>query len=251
VETTSFIWKKGLFLITVYLCIFLCRGEAQQLSPIRALTVPADLNNNSTTLPLFFEKERPIGSAYLSKTWMRGKVEFSDHRVIPTPDQNIFFNFDKLNNILYVLEDLRKLDHYSMDSILRFELAASDKDYSFEKVSWISNNYYLMPIIKSTKGYSLYKRLLTKISSADYTNQGYTSTGKKYDEYTDYYEYYIIFPGNKSYRKLYLKENNVRRVFKDESTLINEFFTLHDNEITEQSLLGIVQFIDDKKYPEL
>ncbi len=250
-DTRCFIWKKGLFFIAACLFISLYRGEAQQIAPIRALTVPADLNNNSTTLPFLFEKEKPIGSSYLSKTWMRGKVEFSDHRVIPTPDQNIFFNFDKLNNILYVLEDLRKLDHYPMDSILRFELAASDKDYSFEKVPWISNNYYLMPIIKSTKGYSLYKRLLTKVSSADYTNEGYTSTGKKYDEFSDYYEYYIIFPGNKSYRKLYLKENKVRSIFKDESTLINEFFALHDNEITEQSLLGIVQYIDDKKYPEL
>jgi hypothetical protein len=250
VYSTSSIWKPGLCFIPMLIAI-LCHVEAQEISPVRALTLPGEVNTNSTTLPLFFEKENPVGSAYLSKYWMRGVAEFSNHRHVPAPYENVFFNFDKLNNILYVLEDLRKLTPYPIDSLLSFELSGNDKDYSFEKVSWISNNYYLMPVIKSSKGYSLYKRLLTRIQTADYASQGYISTGKKYDEYIDYYEYYIVFPGNKTYRKLYLKESNVRRVLKDESSLIDEFFSLHDNEITEQSLLGIIQYIDDKKYPEL
>jgi hypothetical protein len=231
--------------------IVLCHCQAQQSSGMKGLTLPSEFSNSSTTTPFYFEKEDPVGSSYLSKNWMRGNVEFSNHTRIPTQEQNLYFNFDKLHNVLFVLYDLKKLKAYPIDSISNFTLMGNEKDYSFEKVSWISNNFYLMPVIKSEKGYSLYKRLITKIMVADYQNQGYYSTGKKFDEYTDTYEYYIVYPGNKTFRKSYLKENNIRRLLKDESGLIDEFFSLHDNEITEQSLLGIIQFIDDKKYPEL
>ncbi len=214
------------------------------------MTLPSDMNENSTILPLFFEKETPLGSSYLSKFWMRGTVEFANHTRIPTPDQNLFFNYDKVYNILYVLDNFKKIFSYPIDSISGFQLEASDKEYSFEKVPLISNNFYLIPIIKSAKGYSLYKRLLTRLIQADYTNGGYYTTGRKFDEYVDYYEYYIIYPGNTIFRKLLLKEKTVRRALSDESKLLEEFYSLHDNEINEQSLLGIIQYIDDKKYPE-
>ncbi|HEY4937029.1 MAG TPA: hypothetical protein VII44_10635, partial [Puia sp.] len=122
--------------------------------------------------------------------------------------------------------------------------------YSFEKIPWISKNFYLIPIIKSAKGYSLYKRLITNFYWADYSTDGYSTKGKKFDEFIDTYEYYLTYPGNHSYRKLLLKENSVRRALKEESSLLGEFFSLRDIEINEQSLLAIIQYIDDKKYPE-
>jgi len=123
-------------------------------------------------------------------------------------------------------------------------------DYSFEKIPWISNNFFLIPIIKSEKGYSLYKRLLTKLVRADYSNEGYFTTGKKFDEFIDDYEYYLVLPGNTDYRKMYLKESNIRRVLKYELALLNEFFSMHENDINEQSLIGIIQYINERKYPE-
>jgi hypothetical protein len=231
----------------------LCRGQSEpstQPSPLKLNILPSDLNRNSTTLPLYFEKENPEGSSYLSSHWLRGTVEFSNHRRIQSKGQNLFFNFNKLNSILYVLCDLEKVSSYKIDSISSIELTGDGNDYVFEKVGLISNNFYLMPILKSAKGYSLYKRLFTRIEPADYSNLGYTTTGKKFDAFIDDYVYYIIYPGNKTFRKLYLKEKSVRRILKNESKLLDEFFSLHDNEINEESLLGIIQYIDDKKYPE-
>jgi len=118
------------------------------------------------------------------------------------------------------------------------------------KYPGISNNFFLIPIIKSEKGYSLYKRLLTKLVRADYSNEGYFTTGKKFDEFIDDYEYYLVLPGNTDYRKMYLKESNIRRVLKYELALLNEFFSMHENDINEQSLIGIIQYINERKYPE-
>src|SRR5664279_1516905 len=107
-----------------------------------------------------------------------------------------------------------------------------------------------MPIYKSEKGYSLYKRLFTKSTRSAYGNDGYTSEGKRYDEYADTYEYYLLYPGNTIYKRVNLKESVVRRVLKEEEKLINEYFALNELEINEQSFLGIIQYINDKKYPD-
>ena len=66
----------------------------------------------------------------------------------------------------------------------------------------------------------------------------------------DYYEYYITYPGNNLFRKLYLKEKDIKRALRDEIKLLDEFFTIHEHEINEQSLIGIVQYINDKKFPD-
>ena len=107
-----------------------------------------------------------------------------------------------------------------------------------------------MPVLTSTKGFSLYKRLFTKFLRADFSNEGYYTKGRKFDEFVDYYEYYITYPGNSVFRKLYLREKDIRKALKDESKLLDDFFERHDNEINEQSLIGLIQFIDDKKFPE-
>ena len=39
-------------------------------------------------------------------------------------------------------------------------------------------------------------------------------------------------------------------VYEDETKLLDDFFTIHEHEINEQSLIGIIQYIDDKKFPD-
>jgi hypothetical protein len=107
-----------------------------------------------------------------------------------------------------------------------------------------------MPILKSEKGYSFYKRLFCKYLRSSYSNAGYYSEGNKYDEYADYYEYYLVYPGHTNYKKLILKEKAVRRALKSDETLLEEYFKLNEPDFNEQSVLGIIQYIDDKKYPE-
>ena len=230
----------------------LCLSIHTELASAQLTGVPDQLNddNNNRVLPIFFDREPTIGSPYLVGQWARGTVTLSGNHQMPDPDQSLWFNFDKVKNVLFIVNSKGQRWTYPIDSISSFSLIFNGEMNTFEKISWISNNYFLMPMFRSEKGYSLYKRLFTKCIPAVYANAGYYEEGKRYDEYLDFYEYYITYPGNTSYRKLYLRENPIRRTFRAESGLLEEFFNLHDREITEQSLLGLIQYIDDHKFPE-
>jgi hypothetical protein len=234
------------FCITLCLTILCSQAKAQQSE---SSELPAD-RVKSVIIPVFTDRESDVGSIYFAKKWTKGSVELTSHRRIPDPDQPLLFNFDKLNNIIYVINRNQKEWSYPIDSVVAFELMDNGDLHSFIKIPWISSNYFLTPIYQSEKGYSLYRRLFTKYIRAAYTDAGYYTEGKKYDEYADYIEYYVTLPGNTTYRKLTLKENVIRRALKEEAALLQEFFAVHDNEINEQSLLGIIQYIDDKKFPE-
>jgi hypothetical protein len=234
------------FCITLCISILLFRATAQQNL---AAQMPPDLHRGPAVTP-YFEKEETVGSPFLTKYWIHGSVELWNHKRLPGPDQSLLFNYDKLNNLIYMIDRVNKIYYYPADSISDFNLVDNNTVYSFEKITWISDNFFLMPIIKSEKGYSLYKRLFTKFLQADFSSEGYYTKGRKFDEYVDYYEYYITYPGNTLFRKLYLKEKDIRRALRDEIKLLDKFFSIHDNEINEESLIGIVQYIDDNKFPE-
>ena len=232
----------GLCILT-FMTFILYRGTAQQNM---AAQLPSDIHRDFLTT--FFEKDQTLGSLYLSKEWNPGVVELYNHKRIPEAGQSLLFNFDKVHGIIYVLGQSNRVSFYPSDSVFSFELVYSNTAFSFEKIPWISNHFFLMPVIKSANGYSLYKRLFTKLIEADYSSGGYYTTGKRYDEYIDYYEYYLIYPGNTRFRKLYLKEKDIRRALKYERKLLDDFFSIHDNEINEQALIGIIQYVNDKKY---
>jgi hypothetical protein len=235
-----------------FFCIALCMSLLMSPAAAQMTGVPDLPNDGKKTilLPVFTEHEQDVGSTYLTKKWCRGTIEMTNHRRIPEAGQLLLFNFDKVHNVLFVINEQGKQWSYPIDSIAGFEFMENGDSYSFAKIPWISTSFFLMPMYQSEKGYSLYRRLFTKCIRAEYVNAGYYSEGKKYDEFVDYYEYYLTYPGNTSYRKVTLRENVVRRALRDEAGLLQEFFNLHDNEINEQNLLGIIQYIDDKKYPD-
>jgi hypothetical protein len=234
------------FCIIICLNIVVCKAIAQQ--NINA-QIPADIHRGQD-MTQFFSKDETVGSVYLTRNWVKGRVELLNHRMLPEPDNPLLFNFDKINNVVYTVNRDSKIIFYPEDSVISFNLVDDNTVFSFEKVPWISDNFFLMPILKSDKGYSLYKRLFTKFLQADFSSEGYYTKGRKFDEYVDYYEYYITYPGNSLFRKLYLKEKDIRRALRDETKLLDDFFSKHEHEINEQSLIGIVQYIDDKKFPD-
>ena len=126
----------------------------------------------------------------------------------------------------------------------------STTHYSFEKIHSVSERFFLTPVILSDNGYSLYKRLITEYRPSDFVNAGYYKEGNNFDEYIDFYEYYVIFPGDKKVKKFFLKEKSVIRAMKNESDLVNAYFEINSMEFNEQSLLGLFQYINDKKYPD-
>jgi len=195
-------------------------------------------------LPSFFEKEETIGSPYLSLNWMRGVIELSDHRRIPHMNEYLYFNYDKVNIRLILINSENKIWSYPVDSISEFILGDSDKTFFFEKVSFIGGNFLVEPLLKSENGYSLYRRIITKMIKANYESWGYTAVGKKYDEYVDYYEYYLIYPDKKKYKKFYLNGKPVRKIFKDISVQPSDSFNHIKYPVTEQNLVSFIEMIN-------
>ena len=234
------------FCIILCICITICPALSGQNINTQ---IPADIHRGRD-MTQFFTKEETVGSLYLTRNWVKGSVELSNHKMLPELEEPLLFNFDKINNVVYTVNRDNNVIFYPPDSVLSFNLVADNTVFSFEKINWISDNFFLMPVLKSDKGYSLYKRLFTRFLQADFSGEGYYTKGRKFDEYVDYYEYYITYPGNNLFRKLYLKEKDIRRALRDETKLLDDFFTYHEHEIDEQSLIGIVQFINDKKFPE-
>jgi hypothetical protein len=198
-----------------------------------------------TGIPSWFEKAGTHGSRYLSRYWLSGVIESTGNRT--TPRQNpCWYTFDKLNNKLLCTKDGINITTLSNDTIRSFALADSNKLYIFEKIPFISSDLFFQPLVKSDKKYSLYKRLITRFQPADFSPVGYYTTGKRYDEYVDYYEYYIVFPGQKKFGKFYLHQQSIRKAFGISDTQMNTFFSRNDGPITEETIISLVNFLNDK-----
>lgn len=206
----------------------------------------SDIAWHRTMAPEFFEKEYPHGSPYFSREWLPGVVELSSHRVIPQSHEVLVFNYDKMRFRVMTSTLDGKVRSYSIDSVSKFALVDSNsRIYQFEKVPAISSSYFLMPLVKSERGYSLYKRLITKMKEADYHNEGYnTSTGKRYDAFIDDYEYYLVAAGSKPV-KFYLSQKHLAKVFKAQPQKLNTIDQKYDHKVPEEGLVELVQQLNE------
>ena len=217
----------------------------QHVDDIRRYT---DILAGRHEVPEFFTKEYPSGSPYLTKEWMRGIVELSPFQVIPHPQEVLLFNFDKMTNRVMTITPEGKTKSYSINTVGRFTLVDSNgRTYSFEKVPAISSYFFLMPLVKTENGYSLYKRVITKMKQADFQNIGYNSTGKRYDSYLDEYEYFLLPPGGGKAEKFFLTRQHLARVFKDHSDKLNAVDRKYDHKISEEALVELVEAINVAK----
>jgi hypothetical protein len=196
-------------------------------------------------LPFFFERERPVGTVYFTEYWMKGAAEFINHKTIPTRDTPYYFNFDKMKNVLIVASNTGEISYYKGDSVIQFILLDSlNKTFKFEIIPGISRAFYLQPVLTQDSGYSLYKRLITKLAGADYQSYGYGSSGVRHDTYNDSYEYYFLLPDKKTYRKFYLELSAARKVFKPWSAQLESILNKYNGKLNEEGLVDMVEFIN-------
>ncbi|HMG67000.1 MAG TPA: hypothetical protein VK588_04905 [Chitinophagaceae bacterium] len=105
-------------------------------------------------LPLFFEKEPPVGTAYFTEYWMKGAAEFINHQTIPTREKPYYFNFDKSKNVLIVADDSVNIRYFHGDEVIQFILLDSlNKTYKFEIIPGISQSFYLQPVLIPDSGF--------------------------------------------------------------------------------------------------
>ncbi len=187
------------------------------------------------------------GSPYLSSGWMTGKAQLTPNQSIPRPGETLYFNYDKTTNTLIATDLSGQLTYYTVNLVNSFELADSTgKSYRFELMPSVSNSFFLVDVLKSDKGYSLYKRFITKVAVSDNQAQGNFEVGVKHDVYSDVTMYYLIYPGNNNYKSFQLNEKAVKKAFKDEPFQIDALLDKHKSNFNEKSLIEIVDSVNTK-----
>ena len=232
---------KVFILLAMLTNVCLLRAQTTELT-----NAASDPNHGTGILPTFFSKDSAKGSPYLVKGWLRGTLELNTHQRLPETGHPLFFNYDKMNERLFVTDGRNKPWTYSRDSIDGFELIDSDTNYEFEKVPLISRSHLLRVLVRSDSGYSLYKRIITKFITSDYKNEVYWTTGRNYDMYVDNAEYYVVYPGHKNFRKLNLNVREIKRSFPSETDRLDKFFAQDSGPVDEKVFVALLQNLNEQ-----
>ena len=122
-----------------------------------------------------------------------------------------------------------------------------DSAFVSERVQAINPDDLFQVLAFSQEKYALYKIIHTQLKKANYTTNGISESGSKYDEYIDDVEYYIVFP-NKEFRLLSsLKKTAVEKAFtlNPDKDKVETFFSSHKNgKSLENYMENLVKFLN-------
>jgi len=188
-----------------------------------------------SALTIFHQKEETQGSRYLFNWWVNGTVLDTNLTVINTADFS--FNYDKIGKKLLATRDKNTIIEINDAAINSFILKSDTSIAKFEKIPGISKKEFMIELVKNEVKYSLYKSMKTTFQKADYTNNGIIASGKKYDEFVDGFEYYIIFPGGKQFRKVELKKKSIRETLAYEEEKVKQYFSKSESGVINETFL--------------
>ena len=99
-------------------------------------------------------------------------------------------------------------------------------------------------VVAKNEKYAVYKSIKTTFIKSDYHTNGLSESGKPYDEYSDEYKYYVVFPDNKGFKEVTLKTNVIKDVF-GENQKANEFISEHKGSaVDENYLIDLVNYLN-------
>ena len=193
-------------------------------------------------LPVFLIKEDTKGNRYLYEKWVRGSVVGVDGVVYNS--SKYLFNYDKVAQKLLMLLDSNKMLTLNSGDISGFTLQDDTSQYHFERIKNSTDLDFYQPLYKDEKGYSFYKLLKTKFMKADYQSNGIVESGRKYDEYVDEEQFFIL-SAKQELSRIDFKKKSLEKVFDQEASKLQSFFDQHKGEkINEEFVSSLVQFIN-------
>lgn len=201
-------------------------------------------------VPDFTEKE-VIGSRYLFDTaWVKGNVVAADNVILN--NDSVLYNFDKISQNLFFTTDRKivyEVDRREFKSITFYR---NDSAFVFERVQVINPDDFFQVLAFSSDKYALYKKIHTELKKANYTTNGLSESGNKYDEYIDNMEYFIVLP-NKEYRSLAsLKKSVVEKAFElsPDKNKVEAYFSSHKNKVSQENYVeNLVKFLNGEAVP--
>ena len=188
-----------------------------------------------SALTVFHQKEETQGSRYLFNWWVNGTMLDTNLVVINTADFG--FNYDKIEKKLLATRDKNTIIEINDAAINSFILKTDTSITKFEKIPGIGKKEFLIEVVKNEVKYSLYKSMKTTFQKADYTNNGVIASGKKYDEFVDEFEYYVIFPGGNQFKKVELKKKSIREALSNEEVKVKQYFSKSESGVINESFL--------------
>jgi hypothetical protein len=195
-----------------------------------------------SALPVFLIKEDTKGNRYLFEKWVNGSVVGTDGVVYNS--SKYLFNYDKVGQKLLMLLDSNRMLTLNSGDIAGFSLKDDASEYHFERFKNSTDLNFYQALYKDEKGYSFYKLLKTKFMKADYQTNGIIESGRKYDEYIDEEQFFILSP-KQELNRIDLKRKSLEKVLEPESSKLKSFFDQHKGEkIDEEFVKGLVQFLN-------
>lgn len=186
--------------------------------------------------------ENTKGRRYLFDGWATGKVFTTNGQVFDS--DSMFYNMDKMNSDLLVTTDKKNIIAVNKADIKSFILSDGKVTYTFDRIDVINPQGLLQVLVKKDNGYTLYRSITTKFQKADYHTDGLMESGKPYDEYSDQYKYFVVFPDGKGYKQVNLKGKSIKDVFKADPKS-GEFFDSNKVlPVNEEYLISLVQFLN-------
>ena len=203
--------------------------------------------NTGSVLPNFVVKENTRGNRYLYENWMEGFVIGTDGNTYNSPRYK--YNYDKISKKLFMLYDSATVIELSSGDIAGFTLKTEEGYRPFERLKNSSDMNFYQPLYKGDKGYVLYKLLTTKFSKADYETNGIIESGKKYDEYVDTEEYYILSP-KQGMTKITFKKKAIDKALETDYNMVQGFYNQHKSDVVDLEFVKqLLQYLNsgDKK----
>ena len=197
---------------------------------------------NGSALPVFLIKEDTKGNRYLYEKWVKGSVVGVDGVIYNS--SKYLFNYDKIGQKLLMLLDSSKMLTLNSGDISGFTLQDDTSQYHFERLKNSTDLNFYQALHKDEKGYSFYKLLKTKFMKADYESNGIVESGRKYDEYVDEEQFFIL-SAKQELSRIEFKKKSLEKVLDNESSKVQLFFDQHKGEkVNEEFVQSLLQFLN-------
>jgi hypothetical protein len=190
-------------------------------------------------IPTVYNKEGLQGSPFLLAAYTRGLVANQFDSIIDKPDY--LYNYDKVSGNLVLQRGNEKPIAVYKEQVRFFCLKLDTGGYIFEKVAILNPNEFYQILFRGNK-YSAYKLIKTQFINANQKTNGYMNEGNDYDEYRDFYTYYLIDQIKKESQVFELSKKSLRKSLTTESPVLEQYIKEHKYEpVTETYVTGLLQ----------
>jgi len=178
------------------------------------------------------------GSQFFNENWSTGSITSQSKEVF---SEGYLFLYDKVRQQLFVKQkDSDLVVLIDKNQISSFTIN-TDKPHLFLPASVFDANDKndFFEVLVQTDNYTLFKLIKATFEKANPNDMEKVRQGIFEDAFVDHITYYIYH--NNKLQKIALNENSIRRAFKDQQSVVDDFFGAHENdEITENLLINLI-----------